>query len=152
MSLSPLMTLPELTDIPSARPIPQGPGATVPGVLGSLAQPVDWITGWGNSATAITPGAAAPTPAAASSSGLWGSLGKLTQWASALVSSANPAEPLGLSLEDVLFVVIGLVLIAAAFFTFHETQSAIKQVTGSVRGAADKITSKAAEAAAAAVA
>ena len=145
MGLSPLMTLPELTDIPSARPIPQGPGATVPAALSSLAQPVDWITGWGNSATASPPGAAAPTPAAASSPGLYGSLGTLAKWAAALVSS--PTEATGLSLEDILFVVIGLVLIAAAFFTFHETQSVIQKATKTVRGAADKAVMTAAAAA-----
>ena len=143
-----LATLPELTDIPSARPISQTPGATVPGVLGSLAQPVDWLTGWGNSATVNTPGATAPTPSSASSSGLYGSLGTLAKWAAALVSS--PTETTGLTLEDILFIVVGLVLIAAAFFTFHETQSVIQKATKTVRGAADKITAKAAEAAAAA--
>jgi hypothetical protein len=143
-------TLPDLTDIPSARPISQAPGATVPPGLGSLANPVDWLTGWGNTATATTPGATASPSSSASSSGLWSSLGKLAQWASALVSSANPAEPLGLSLEDLLFVVVGLVLIAAAFFTFHETQQVLKKATRAARGAADKVTAKAAEAAAAA--
>jgi hypothetical protein len=150
MGLSPLAALPDLTDIPSARPSAQAPGATVPASLSSLAQPVSWLSGWGNSATATTPGASASPPSSASSSGLYGSLGTLAKWAAALVSS--PTETTGLSLEDILFIVVGLVLIAAAFFTFHETQSVIKQATRTARGAADKITSKAAEAAAAAAA
>lgn len=147
MGLSPLATLPDLTDVPSARPIPKTPGTTTPG---SLANPVPWLTGWGNSATVNTPGAAAASSSSASSSGLWSSWGKLAEWASALVSS--PTEATGLSLEDILFIVVGLVLLAAAFFTFHETQSVIKQATRTARGAADKLTSKAAEAAAAAAA
>ena len=133
MGLPALMTLPELTDIPSARPIPQ---TGAPAGTTGLANPVDWITGWGNNATVNTPGAAAPASSSASSSGLYGSLGTLAKWAAALVSS--PTEKTGLSLEDILFVVIGLVLIAAAFFTFHETQSVIQKATKTVRGAADK--------------
>lgn len=144
-----IATLPELTDIPSARPLPRAPGAAD---ASPLSQPVDWLSGWGNSATVTTPGATVSPSQPASSSSLYGSLGKLAQWASALVSSANPAEPLGLSLEDLLFVVVGLVLLAAAFFTFHETQQVLKKATRAARGAADKITSKAAEAATAAAA
>lgn len=90
--------------------------------------------------------AAAPTSSAAKSPGLldqaknllsWGS------WAGAVVNRQdNPDEGFtGVSLEDLVFIAVGLILLAAAVgsfvFTFNETKSISKTIVKTARGAAD---------------
>jgi hypothetical protein len=90
--------------------------------------------------------AATPTSSAAKSPGLldqaknllsWGS------WAGAVVNRQdNPDEGFtGVSLEDLVFIAVGLILLAAAVgsfvFTFNETKSVSKTIVKTARGAAD---------------
>jgi hypothetical protein len=90
--------------------------------------------------------APAPTSSAAKSPGLldqaknllsWGS------WAGAVVNRQdNPDEGFsGVSLEDLVFIAVGLILLAAAVgsfvFTFNETKSVSKTIVKTARGAAD---------------
>jgi hypothetical protein len=90
--------------------------------------------------------ASAPTSSAAKSTGIldqaknllsWGS------WAGAVVNRQdNPDEGFtGVSLEDLVFIAVGLILLAAAVgsfvFTFNETKSVSKTIVKTARGAAD---------------
>lgn len=90
--------------------------------------------------------ASAPTSSAAKSTGIldqaknllsWGS------WAGAVVNRQdNPNEGFtGVSLEDLVFIAVGLILLAAAVgsfvFTFNETKSVSKTIVKTARGAAD---------------
>ena len=67
----------------------------------------------------------------------WGS------WAGAIVNRQdNPDEGFtGVSLEDLIFIAVGLILLAAAVgsfvFTFNETKSISKTIVKTARGAAD---------------
>lgn len=67
----------------------------------------------------------------------WGS------WAGAIVNRKdNPDEGFtGVSLEDLIFIAVGLILLAAAVgsfvFTFNETKSISKTIVKTARGAAD---------------
>lgn len=87
-----------------------------------------------------------PTSSAAKSPGIldqaknllsWGS------WAGAVVNRQdNPDEGFtGVSLEDLVFIAVGLILLAAAVgsfvFTFNETKSVSKTIVKTARGAAD---------------
>jgi hypothetical protein len=62
-------------------------------------------------------------------------LDSLEEWASGLVQRT----PLGhwITLEDLVFIVLGLLLLAAAFFSFRQTQTVIKSSVKNVRGAID---------------
>jgi hypothetical protein len=74
---------------------------------------------------------------------VWSSLGSLASWASGLVNRKdNPDEGFsGISLEDLVFIAVGLILLAAAVgsfvFTFNQTKSVGKTIIKTARGAAD---------------
>lgn len=68
-------------------------------------------------------------------------LSTLESWAASLVErSTEPAK--GVSLEDIVLMVLGVLLIAAALmamvFSFKETQSLVRSTVKTARGAADK--------------
>jgi hypothetical protein len=77
------------------------------------------------------------------SPGVMSSLGSLSSWAAALVSRKDNTESgfAGVSLEDIIFIAVGLILLAAAVgsfvFTFNETKSISKTIVKTARGAAD---------------
>ena len=93
--------------------------------------------------------AAAPTSSASSSQtspGVWEQAKNLLSWGSwagAVVNRQdNPDEGFtGVSLEDLVFIAVGLILLAAAVgsfvFTFNETKSVSKTIVKTARGAAD---------------
>lgn len=77
-------------------------------------------------------------------------LATLEEWAAGIVSRKQLAPGLApglMTLEDIVLIVIGLMLIGAAVFTFRETQQVVKQVTRTVRSTADRAITAAAAAA-----
>jgi hypothetical protein len=96
-------------------------------------------------AIAAAPSSPTTNPAAApasspSSRGVLGNLAQLEQWAADLVTR-QPDQGGGLSLEDLVFIVLGVLLIAAAVFsfvfTFNQTQQVVKSGVKAARGAVD---------------
>jgi len=93
--------------------------------------------------TPTTTAASSTTQAATSSPGLIssvtqsiGALAKLEQWASNLVTRTTTPNT-GITLEDIVFVIVGLILIGAAVFSFKGTQTVIDTVTKTASKAAE---------------
>ena len=155
--ISGVQDVPEIPEILApVRPVASPVGQTVPftnssGITGNLdaagnlwneaGQYIGQVTATGpqmsGTPTPLTVAGTAATPAASSStstgivSGLAqsiGSLAKLEQWASNLVTR-NTAPNTGITLEDIVFVVVGLILIGAAVFSFKGTQTVIDTVS-----------------------
>jgi hypothetical protein len=82
------------------------------------------------SAANTTPSSATPSPSAASSP-----LATLEKWAAALVDRGTTKG--GITLEDMVLIVIGLMLVGAAVFTFKDSQTVIKNVTKTASKAAE---------------
>lgn len=78
----------------------------------------------------VSPGPSSPPPTASTDY-----LKTLEKWAAGLVSDQTTGG--GLSLEDLILIVLGLMLIGAAVFTFRDTQNVVKTITKTARGAAD---------------
>ena len=89
------------------------------------------------STSSATP--ASSSAAAATSTPTAGYLSQLEQWAAGLVNKATVPST-GLSLEDIIFILVGLILVAAAVFSFKGAQTVVQTVS--------RTASKAAEAAA----
>jgi hypothetical protein len=90
---------------------------------------------------ATTPTAATASPA--SSTGLLSqalsgisSLGKIQTWFANLVTGNESANSF-LNLEDVIFILVGLLLVGAALFSFKGTQTVIQQVSKTASRAAE---------------
>lgn len=129
-------------------PTPVAPVRTVSGVYNG--QPVI-IDGMGNMTSpttgnliAVAPGSQAdigtsgtPTPAtvattptaSTASSGITGLIAK--------VANATSSSIFGISLEDIVFILVGLILIAAGVFSFKSTGSVINVVTKGAKKAAE---------------
>lgn len=127
--------------------------------LSDLAKPVD-MTGWPDPYASgaipqpiapVRPNSTATAPQAASSAaqpstsspGLIksavnsiASLASLEQWASNLVTR-NTSPNTGITLEDIVFVIVGLILIGAGVFSFKGTQTVINTVTKTAAKAAE---------------
>jgi hypothetical protein len=132
-------------------------GADAPDMFDNLWIKLADLTGNPTTAPASSPIAtattAAPTTTAAPSSttaapssggGLLSNLAKLEQWAADLVTRQPDPQSsggAGLSLEDLVFITLGVLLIAAAAFSFvftlKETQNVVKGATKAARGAVD---------------
>jgi hypothetical protein len=132
------------TPIAPARPLaPLNPiGQTVPittssGINGAIDTAGNLWNEAGDYMGNVSSSPAAPATPAASSSTL-GAAAKLTQWAAGLVSRST-APGTGISLEDIVFIVLGLMMMGAALFTFEQTKTVVKNVTDTVKTGAGHI-------------
>jgi hypothetical protein len=79
------------------------------------------------STTAKTSGSSTST-----SPGSGSALATLAKWAAGIVTGSK-----GLDLEDMVFIVLGLMLVGAAVFSFKETQTVVQNVTKGASKAAE---------------
>ena len=121
-----LATLPEIpTPIAPARP---------GGVI--------WGTDASGNPVMITPGTATNTvtgqtiPTAAASSSSSGGVGQMAQKALGAITKAILPWS-GIDLEDTIFIVVGLILVAAAVFSFKGTQTVVQTVSRTASKAAE---------------
>jgi hypothetical protein len=149
-----LFDLSDVQEIPEAltpaRPITSPVGQTIPftnssGITGNLdaagnlwneaGQYIGKMTSSGpqmsGTPTPLTTAGTAASSSTGTSTGIIagvaqsiGALAKLEQWASNLVTRSTTPNT-GITLEDIVFVVVGLILIGAAVFSFKGTQTVI---------------------------
>lgn len=149
------------TPIAPARPITSPVGSTIPAITPMGPGLIDSVGNiWneagqyiGNAANGLENALNPPTPAAAvggipnqpsgavgpqtkQSKGAIASAVALEEWAAGIVSRTSTGT--GLSLEDIVFILLGLLLVAAAVFSFKETRTAISNVTDTVTKGAGK--------------
>lgn len=60
----------------------------------------------------------------------------LEEWAANLVSRSDEPDTSGVTLEDIVFILLGVLLIAAALFSFRTTQTFVKEFSKSAAKAA----------------
>lgn len=138
-----LAALPQIpTPIAPARPITSPVGSTIPFTtssgqsalvdsVGNLwSEAGQYLGKWSGSAT----GTSSPTTAASSTPS--GGYGQMAQQAIGAVTKAILPWS-GIDLEDTIFIVVGLILVAAAVFSFKETQTAVKTVIRTTGRAAE---------------
>jgi LPXTG-motif cell wall-anchored protein len=143
-----MFSLPSLPPITAPVALPSGDAGHLDAATGDVFnQAGEWLGNLNKTALANMPSspATASSPAAAgkpasSGAGALTALVTLEKWAAGLVSRSSEPNT-GLSLEDIVFIVLGLLMLAGALFTFKETKTTVQNITRSARGAVDKVAS-----------
>jgi LPXTG-motif cell wall-anchored protein len=145
MEFAPLPDLPELPEMQQENPL------AIKNPMGLIHDDTLDTTPTSSAAAAGSGGSRGSSSAAAggsSSPGAIGSLVALEKWAAGIVTRST-APTTGISLEDIVLIVLGILLVAGALFSFKQTKNVVQTITKNARGAADKaVSSKLAELAA----